>query len=52
MNVFALEEKLRGMDSELDWYLGKPSIEQPLEIMDRDSHDMKVIIISRPLSGA
>jgi len=41
VNVLALEEKLRGMDSELDWYLGKPSIEQPLEIMDRDSHDMK-----------
>ena len=44
VNVLALEDKLRGLDSSQDWYLGKPSIEKPLEIMDRDSPgpDMKV----------
>ena len=38
---------LRSLRSEDDWYLGKPSIEKPLEIMDRDSPDpaMKVSII-------
>jgi len=45
VNVLALEDKLRGLDSNQDWYLGKPSIEKPLEIMDRDSPgpDMKVV---------
>ena len=42
MNVAALEEKLAQYDSREDWYLGKPSIERPLEIMDRDSPELKV----------
>ena len=40
--MLALEDKLRGLDWDQDWYLGKPSIEKPLEILDRDSPDMKV----------
>ena len=42
MNVLALEDKLRRFDSNEDWYLGKPSIERPLEILDRDSPKMQV----------
>ena len=42
VNVAALEEKLAQYDSREDWYLGKPSIERPLEIMDRDSPELKV----------
>jgi len=41
VNVPALEEKLRSFDSNQDWYLGKPSIEKPLEIIDRDSPELK-----------
>jgi len=41
VNVLALEDKLRTFDSNQDWYLGKPSIEKPLEIIDRDSPEMK-----------
>ena len=44
VNVPALEEKLRSFDSNQDWYLGKPSIEKPLEIIDRDSPELKVCI--------
>ena len=44
VNVLALEDKLRSLDWDQDWYLGKPSIEKPLEILDRDSPDMKVRI--------
>ena len=40
--MLALEDKLRTLDWDQDWYLGKPSIEKPLEIIDRDSPDMKV----------
>ena len=42
--MLALEDKLRSLDWDQDWYLGKPSIEKPLEILDRDSPDMKVRI--------
>ena len=42
VNVLALEDKLRRFDSNGDWYLGKPSIERPLEILDRDSPKMQV----------
>ena len=42
VNVVALEDKLRSLDWNQDWYLGKPSIDKPLEIIDRDSPDMKV----------
>jgi len=41
VNVLALEDKLRRFDSNEDWYLGKPSIERPLEILDRDSPKMQ-----------
>ena len=44
VNVLALEDNLRTLDWDQDWYLGKPSIEKPLEILDRDSPDMKVRI--------
>ena len=42
--MLALEDKLRSLDWDQDWYLGKPSIEKPLEILDRDSPNMKVRI--------
>jgi len=41
VNVLALEDKLRTFSSDEDWYLGKPSIEKPLEIIDRDSPDLQ-----------
>ena len=36
VNVAALESKLRQFDERKDWYLGKPSIGKPLDILDRD----------------
>ena len=33
----ALLRKLRQFDHREDWYLGKPSIPEPLEILDRDN---------------
>ena len=42
MNVLALEDKLRTFNANQDWYLGKPSIERPLEIIDRDSPELQV----------
>jgi len=41
VNVLALEDKLRTFDPNQNWYLGKPSIERPLEIIDRDSPELK-----------
>ena len=42
MNVAALESKLRQFDERKDWYLGKPSIGKPLDILDRDDPDTQV----------
>ena len=42
MNVAALELKLRQFDERKDWYLGKPSIGKPLDILDRDDPDTQV----------
>merc|ERR1712156_590681 len=39
VNVAALESKLRQFDERKDWYLGKPSIGKPLDILDRDDLD-------------
>ncbi len=33
----ALVKKLQEFDYRQDWYLGKPSIPEPLEILDRDN---------------
>lgn len=41
VNVAALEKKLRQFSSSEDWYLGKPSIERPLEILDRTHKEME-----------
>lgn len=37
VNIPRLLQLLRLYNSRDDWYLGKPSIKQPLEIEDRDS---------------
>ena len=37
VNVPALIKKLREFDHTKEWYLGKPSISEPLEILDRDN---------------
>ena len=42
VNVAALESKLRQFDEREDWYLGKPSIGKPLDILDRDDPDTQV----------
>ena len=44
VNVAALESKLRQFDERKDWYLGKPSIGKPLDILDRDDPDNQVTI--------
>jgi len=41
VNVAALESKLRQFDHSKDWYLGKPSIGKPLDILDRDSPELQ-----------
>jgi hypothetical protein len=41
VNVPGLVKKLQDFDYRQDWYLGKPSIPEPLEILDRDN--MQVI---------
>ena len=46
VNVAALESKLRQFDERKDWYLGKPSIGKPLDILDRDDPDTQVIVLS------
>ena len=45
MNVAALESKLRQFDERKDWYLGKPSIGKPLDILDRDDPDTQVAVM-------
>jgi len=42
VNVPALLRKLRQFDHREDWYLGKPSIPEPLEILDRDNMQRKI----------
>ena len=46
VNVAALESKLRQFDERKDWYLGKPSIGKPLDILDRDDPDTQVTLIT------
>ncbi len=41
VNVPALLRKLREFDHREDWYLGKPSIPEPLEILDRDNMQVR-----------
>ena len=41
VNVPALARKLRRFDSNEDWYLGKASVQQPLEVLDHRSADPK-----------
>jgi len=41
VNVAGLVWKLREFAAEEDWYLGKPSLEKPLEIIDRDGDVFK-----------
>jgi len=41
VNVPALVRKLNQFDYRREWYLGKPSIQHPLEILDRDSPDIQ-----------
>ena len=44
MNVPALVRKLQDFDYQQDWYLGKPSIPEPLEILDRDNMQVQIIL--------
>lgn len=41
VNVAALEAKLRQFDPSSEWYLGKPSIGRPLDILDRESPEVE-----------
>lgn len=41
VNVMALEVALRQFPYDKDWYLGKPSIGKPLDILDRDSPELQ-----------
>ena len=47
VNVPRLLALLRGFDPRLEWYLGKPSIRAPLEILNRDVPQVR----SRSLSS-
>jgi len=38
VNVPSLVDKLNQFDYRQDWYLGKPSLPEPLEILDRDNN--------------
>ena len=51
MNVAALESKLRQFDERQDWYLGKPSIGKPLDILDRDDPDTQVAVMITTREG-
>ena len=51
MNVAALESKLRQFDESKDWYLGKPSIGKPLDILDRDDPDTQVAVMITTREG-
>ena len=42
VNVAALEAKLRQFEPSSEWYLGKPSIGRPLDILDRESPEVEV----------
>ena len=43
VNVPTLVQKLSQFDARQDWYLGKPSLPEPLEILDRDRNNHQVI---------
>ena len=45
VNVPGLVKKLQQFDYDQDWYLGKPSIPEPLEILDRDNLQVKQLKI-------
>ena len=47
VNIIALQNKLRKLSSDDDWYLGKASIDKSLEIIVIDSSNLKVIYIIR-----
>ena len=57
VNVPRLVDKLSQFDHRKDWYLGKPSLPEPLEILDRDTnhqqvkHYLKLYIIGGILSS-
>ena len=42
VNVPRLVNKLSQFDHRKDWYLGKPSLPEPLEILDRDNNHQQV----------
>ena len=42
VNVPRLVDKLSQFDHRKDWYLGKPSLPEPLEILDRDNNHQQV----------
>uniref|UniRef100_A0A2C9KU68 Fringe-like glycosyltransferase domain-containing protein n=1 Tax=Biomphalaria glabrata TaxID=6526 RepID=A0A2C9KU68_BIOGL len=42
LNVPRLLEVLRGYSHKEDWYLGKPSLKYPLEVVDRENAGMKL----------
>ena len=42
VNVPRLVDKLSQFDHRKDWYLGKPSLPEPLEILDRDTNHQQV----------
>jgi hypothetical protein len=53
VNVPSLLRKLREFDHREDWYLGKPSIPEPLEILDRDNMQVRIEFVeSCKLSSA
>ena len=43
VNVPSLVDKLNQFDYRQDWYLGKPSLPEPLEILDRDNNKQVII---------
>lgn len=47
VNVPRLVEKLSEFDHRQDWYLGKPSLPEPLEILDRDNHHHQVWLLAK-----
>ncbi len=46
VNVPRLVEKLAQFDHRQDWYLGKPSLPEPLEILDRDKNHQQVSLFA------
>jgi len=44
VNVPRLVDKLSQFDHRKDWYLGKPSLPEPLEILDRDNNHQQMSV--------